>query len=150
VVIHQAFGCRFGNLFNRLLGVCVTLPFLQQIVDVAQRFEPNTAKLTAEFHVGFNIVLAAVFLPLLDPLAALLVKILPDRKAAADPSTPRYLDEAALDTPSLALANAARETLHMGDTAEAMLKQVMTALMTNDRASVSRGRAHGQHRGFAQ
>jgi phosphate:Na+ symporter len=126
-----------GNLFNRLLGVCVTLPFLQQIVDVAQRFEPNTARLTAEFHVGFNIVLAAVFLPLLDPLAALLVKILPDRKAAIDPSTPRYLDEAALDTPSLALANAARETLHMGDTVEAMLKQVMTALMTNDRASVA-------------
>jgi phosphate:Na+ symporter len=126
-----------GNLFNRLIGVCLTLPFLQQIVDVAQRFEPNTARLTAEFHVGFNIVLAAIFLPLLDPLAAMLIKLLPDRKAAVDPSTPRYLDEAALDTPSLALANAARETLHMGDTVEAMLKQVMTALMTNDRALVA-------------
>jgi len=126
-----------GNLFNRLLGVCATLPFLQQIVDVAQRFEPNTARLTAEFHVGFNIVLAAIFLPLLDPLAAMLIKLLPDRKAAVDPSTPRYLDEAELDTPSLALANAARETLHMGDTVEAMLKQVMTALMTNDRALVA-------------
>jgi len=126
-----------GNLFNRLIGVCLTLPFLQQIVDVAQRFEPNTARLTAELHVGFNIVLAAIFLPLLDPLAAMLIKLLPDRKAAVDPSTPRYLDEAALDTPSLALANAARETLHMGDTVEAMLKQVMTALMTNDRALVA-------------
>ena len=126
-----------GNLFNRLLGVCVTLPFLQQIVDVAQRFEPNTARLTAEFHVGFNVVLAVIFLPLLDPLAAMLVRLLPDRKAAVDPSTPRYLDEAELDTPSLALANAARETLRMGDTVEAMLKQVMTALMTNDRASVA-------------
>jgi len=34
---------------------------------MAQRFEPNMARLTAEFHVGFNIVLAIVFLPLLDP-----------------------------------------------------------------------------------
>jgi phosphate:Na+ symporter len=125
-----------GNLFNRLLGVCVALPFLQLIVDVAQRLEPNMARLTAEFHVGFNIILAAIFLPLLDPLASMLIKLLPDRKAAVDPSAPRYLDEAALDTPSLALANAARETLHMGDTVEAMLKQVMTALMTNDRALV--------------
>ena len=125
-----------GNLINRLLGVCVALPFLQHIVEVAQRFEPNMARLTAEFHVGFNIVLAAIFLPLLDPLASMLIKLLPDRKAAVDPSAPRYLDEAALDTPSLALANAARETLHMGDTVEAMLKQVMTALMTNDRALV--------------
>jgi phosphate:Na+ symporter len=125
-----------GNLFNRLLGVCFALPFLQLIVDVAQRLEPNMARLTAEFHVGFNIILAAIFLPLLDPLASMLIKLLPDRKAAVDPSAPRYLDEAALDTPSLALANAARETLHMGDTVEAMLKQVMTALMTNDRALV--------------
>jgi len=80
---------------------------------MAQRFEPNMARLTAEFHVGFNIVLAIVFLPLLDPLASLLTKLLPDRKTAIDPSAPRYLDEAALDTPSLALANAAHESLHM-------------------------------------
>ena len=126
-----------GNLINRLLGVCVALPFLQQFADMAQRFEPNMARLTAEFHIGFNIVLAVIFLPLLDPLASLLIKLLPDRKTALDPSAPRYLDEAALDTPSLALANAARETLHMGDTVEAMLKQVMTALMTNDRALVA-------------
>ena len=125
-----------GNLFNRLVGVCIALPFLQDITAMAQRFEPNTARLTAEFHLGFNVVLAIIFLPLLDPLASLLVRLLPDRRAAVDPSAPRYLDESALDTPSLALANAARETLRMGDTVEAMLKQVMTALMTNDRALV--------------
>ena len=126
-----------GNLINRLLGVCIALPFLHQVADMAQRFEPNTARLTAEFHVGFNIVLAVVFLPLLNPLASLLTKLLPDQKTAIDSSAPRYLDEAALDAPSLALANAARETLHMGDTVEAMLKNVMTALMTNDRALVA-------------
>ncbi|VTP67928.1 sodium-dependent inorganic phosphate (Pi) transporter [Serratia rubidaea] len=34
---------------------------------------------------------------------------------------PRHLDSSALDTPSLALANAARETLRMGDVVEHML-----------------------------
>ena len=125
-----------GNLLNRLIGVFIALPFLPDILAVVQRFEPNMARLTAEFHVGFNLVLAILFLPLLDPLASLLVRLLPDRKAAADPSAPRYLDASALETPSLALANAARETLRMGDTIEAMLTQVMKALMTNDRALV--------------
>lgn len=124
-----------GNFINRLIGVCIALPLLPRITEAALQLEPNMARLTAEFHVGFNVVLAVVFLPLLGPLASLLIKLLPERKAALDPSAPRYLDEAALDTPSLALANAARETLRMGDTVEAMLKQVMTALMTNDRAS---------------
>lgn len=126
-----------GNLFNRLLGVCIALPFLPHIADMAQWFEPNMAKMTAEFHVAFNVVLAVIFLPLLDPMATLLAKLLPDRKLALDPSAPRYLDESALDTPSLALANAARETLHMGDTVEAMLEQVMTALMESDRTMVA-------------
>jgi phosphate:Na+ symporter len=43
--------------------------------------------------------------------------------------------------PSVALACAARETLHMGDVVERMLRQAMTALMSNDRklaAEVSR------------
>lgn len=123
-----------GNFINRLAGVCIALPFLQQIVEVWQQLEPNMARLTAEFHIGFNVALAVIFLPLLGPLSMLLVKMLPDSKRAADPAAPRYLDEAALQTPSLALANAARETLHMGDTVETMLKQVMTALMTNNRA----------------
>ena len=59
---------------------------------------------------------------------------MPARKDAADPASPRYLDETALDTPSLALADAARETLRMGDVVEVMLRQVMRGLMTNDRA----------------
>src|SRR5690242_9465443 len=63
-----------GNLLNRLIGVGIALPFLPDIVGMAQRFEPNMARMTAEFHIGFNVALAIIFLPLLDPLATLLVK----------------------------------------------------------------------------
>jgi phosphate:Na+ symporter len=93
--------------------------------------------MTAEFHMLFNVALAALFIGPLDAVAWLLVRILPDRKQPADASAPRYLDEAALENPSLALANAARETLRMGDTTEAMLRDVMTALMNNDRKMVA-------------
>jgi hypothetical protein len=89
--------------------------------------------MTAEFHIVFNVVLAAAFIGLLDPLASFLVKIFPEDRRPADLSAPRYLDESALETPSLALANAARETLRMGDFVETMLRQVMVAIMTNDR-----------------
>jgi phosphate:Na+ symporter len=92
------------------------------------------AKMTAAFHMSFNVGLALVFIGLLDPLAWLLEKAFPARKRSSDPHAPRYLEESELDTPSLALADAARETLHMADVVETMLRQVMTALMTNDRA----------------
>ena len=126
-----------GNLINRLAGVALALPFLPAIAAAMMAWQPDMAKLTAQFHIAFNVVLAIVFLGLLDPLAALLTRLFPSPARAADPSAPRYLDEGALDTPSLALADSARETLRMGDFVEVMLRQVMQAMMTGDRALVA-------------
>jgi phosphate:Na+ symporter len=126
-----------GNLLNRFVGVAVVVPFLQPIADLLRSAQPDMAKLTAEFHVFFNVGLAVAFIGLLDPLSWMLHKVFPVRRRTADSSAPRYLDESMLETPSLALADASRETLHMGDVVETMLRQVMVALMTNDRALVA-------------
>jgi phosphate:Na+ symporter len=125
-----------GNLINRLVGVLLVAPFLRPITETLQPWQPDLAKLTAEFHIAFNVATAVIFIGLLDGMAVLLKRVLPDRIREADPSRPRYLDESALETPSLALADAARETLHMGDHVEVMLRKVMAAMMTNDRALV--------------
>jgi phosphate:Na+ symporter len=122
-----------GNLINRLVGVVAVLPFLQPLARELMALQPDAAKMTAEFHMLFNIALAAIFIGALDAEARLLVRLLPEKKRPADPSAPRYLDPAALETPPLALANAARETLRMGDTIESMLRDIMTAIMNNDR-----------------
>lgn len=125
-----------GNLLNRLVGVLIVAPFLQPITQAFQGWEPDLAKMTAQFHIAFNIGTAILFMGVLDNLAAALTKWLPERVQSLDLSKPRYLDESALETPSLALADAARETLRMGDMVESMLRKVMTAMMTNDRALV--------------
>ena len=122
-----------GNMLNRLVGICFALPFLHPIAQEFSAWQPEAAKRIAEFHMLFNVVLALIFIGLLDPVAQLLIRFLPERKKPNDASAPRYLDDAALETPSLALANAARETLRMGDTVETMLRDVMTAIMANDR-----------------
>jgi phosphate:Na+ symporter len=125
-----------GNLVNRLIGVLLVAPLLRPIAGLLQGWQPDPAKMTAEFHTVFNIATAIVFIGVLDGMAGLLQKLLPNRIQETDPSRPRYLDESALETPSLALADAARETLHMGDLVEIMLRKVMAAMMTNDRSLV--------------
>ncbi len=125
-----------GNFVNRLVGVAVVAPFLRPITEILQAWQPDLAKMTAEFHIVFNLATAMLFIGLLDVMARLLKKLLPNRVQEADPLLPRYLDESALETPSLALADAARETLHMGDLVEAMLRKVMAAMINNDRALV--------------
>jgi phosphate:Na+ symporter len=126
-----------GNLINRLVGCAVTLPFLHPIADALGRLEPNASRMTADFHTAFNLVLAIVFIAPLGWLAALLTRFLPERAKPNNPSTPLYLDETALSTPSVALSCAEREVLHVGDIVETMLSQTMTALMTDDRRLVA-------------
>ncbi|MCG2626408.1 Na/Pi cotransporter family protein [Bradyrhizobium sp. WYCCWR 13023] len=125
-----------GNLVNRVVGIALVLPFLHTIADHMHAWQPDLARMTAAFHIAFNVGTAILFVGLLDTMSRLLTRLLPDRVEETDPARPRYLDETALETPSLALADAARETLRMGDLVETMLRKVMAAMMTGDRSLV--------------
>jgi phosphate:Na+ symporter len=126
-----------GNLINRAFGCALVLPFLQPAVELLGKLDANPVRLVADFHTLFNVALAAIFIVPLPAFARLLQWLLPPPAAPSDPSDPIYLDVAAIGTPSLALTSAARETLHMGDLVETMLRDTMIALMTDDRKLVS-------------
>jgi phosphate:Na+ symporter len=126
-----------GNLVTRLVGCVLVLPFLDPIAAVLQRHEPNPARLAADFHTAFNVLLALMFIGPLDFMAARLTRWLPDQPKPTDPGTPQYLDPSAVSAPAVALVGAAREVLRMGDLVETMLRQAMTALLTNDRKLVA-------------
>jgi len=126
-----------GNLLTRIVGCAFVLPFLHPIADTLQRYEPNPARLAADFHTAFNILLALIFIGPLDLVATRLKRWLPDQPKAAEPGTPIYLDSSAAGAPAVALVCAAREVLRTGDLIETMLRQAMTALLTNDRKLVA-------------
>jgi phosphate:Na+ symporter len=126
-----------GNLVNRVVGCALALVLLKWIGPALITLEPNPTRAVADFHTGFNIVLALLFFPLLNPFARLLVRLLPARVDTADPALPIYLDWAARETPSIALAGAAREALRMVDVFEAMLRGALDSLNRGDRKRVS-------------
>lgn len=125
-----------GNLLNRLAGCALALPFLHPIAQGLHRLDPSPARLAADFHVLFNVALALLFILPLDAVAALLIRLLPERKKPSDLAAPRYLDETAFHSPSVALACAERETLRIGDVVETMLRQSVPAILTDDRKLV--------------
>ena len=126
-----------GNLINRIVGCALALAFLNWIGPALITIDPNPARAVADFHTAFNIVLALLFFPLLKPFARLLVRLLPVRVDTTDPSQPVYLDWAARETPSIALAGAAREALRMVDVFEAMLRGALASLNRGDRKRVT-------------
>jgi phosphate:Na+ symporter len=126
-----------GNLLTRVVGCALVLPFLIPISELLQRYEPNPARLAADFHTAFNVLLALMFIGPLDFIATRLTRWLPEQPKSADPGTPVYLDSSATGAPAVALVCAAREVLRMGDVVESMLRQAMTALLANDRKLVA-------------
>jgi phosphate:Na+ symporter len=126
-----------GNLLNRLVGCALGLLLLDWIGPLMVRIEPDPARAAADFHTLFNLATAALFLPLLGPFAWVLARLLPARAMPNDPSRPVYLDDAARETPALALAGAAREALRMADVTEAMLRGAIDALDRGDRKQLA-------------
>ena len=123
-----------GNLLMRLIGVIAMTPWLADVARLLARVTDADTRLVVDFHLAFNILLALVFLPIVGRFAGVLIRWLPDPPQSSDPGRPLYLDAAAVDSSSVALANATRETLRMADMLESMLKNALEIFSSGNRA----------------
>ena len=130
-----------GNLIFKLLGCALVLPALAQVTTLMAAIDPDPLRLTVNFHLLFNIGLAALFLFATEPLARLTERLLPSRPKQDDPARPRHLDAVALDTPVVAISCAEREAMRIADVVETMLVGVMEVIERKDRDLSRRLRA---------
>jgi phosphate:Na+ symporter len=127
----------FGNLIFKVVGCIVFATALPWVVEFLARVDQDTRRQVLHFHVIFNVFLAVLFLGLTEAVARLVEKWLPVAKDKVSQCEPRFLDIAAIPTPALALANAAREALRIGDTIEQMLNGMHEVIKTNEAARVN-------------
>lgn len=116
-----------GSLLYKLAGL-VVLPFLGPLVEWMGTLGYSAQTQVIGFHLAYNTLRCLALLPTVGLMARLCGYLLPERKLENGIAQPRFLDPAALDTPSLALANAARETLRIGDLVENMLARLQDVL----------------------
>lgn len=116
-----------GNLLYKLAGLIV-LPFLGMLVAWMDTLGVSAQTQVIGFHLIYNSLRCVILLPTVKPMAQLCEYLLPERALDNGVAQPRHLDPAALDTPSLALANAVRETLRIGDMVELMLARLLEVL----------------------
>jgi phosphate:Na+ symporter len=121
-----------GNLIMRGLVALAVLPLLGHTIGPLANIGDDAAALVVNFHLVFNVVVAAIFLPLVGPVARLCARLLPEPPTVADPGKPRYLDLEVTEAPAVALACAARETLNLGDRVAEMLRLSMTVFEKDD------------------
>ena len=111
-----------GSLLFKLIGSIAVLPFVDLIAELLDRLPVNDEELVIFFHVFYNLARCLIMVPFAAPMARLCQRMISDDAEHQAHLKPRHLDKSALDTPALALVNAARETLRMGDVLEQMLE----------------------------
>jgi phosphate:Na+ symporter len=110
-----------GSLLFKLVGSLLVLPFVHLLADAMRQISLPESELVIYFHVFYNLIRCLVMVPFVEPMARFCQRVIADAPEADTRLKPKHLDNTALDTPALGLANAARETLRMGEALEQML-----------------------------
>lgn len=119
-----------GNLVVRGVGCLIALPLVGISAGLLQDLPLPRQQLPVDIHLLFNLVIAILAWPFTGMLVRMLDRLVPDEEE--NEMRPRYLDEAALDTPAMALSGATREVLRVGDAIEAMLIRASAAFKNSD------------------
>ena len=138
-------------LFN-VLGAALWLPLIPQLASIAQAVSPIAADLQGVERLAAEVprqianaatIWAAtntvIFLPFAAWFARLATRIIPER--AVEPKElirPRFLDDEAIQVPSMALERTRMELGHMAELTEGMLARVKSAFATGDSCELSR------------
>ena len=117
-----------GSLLYKLIGLLLIIPVLDPLVHWMDSLTFSPQELVIGFHLLYNTLRCVALLPTVTPMARLCRWLLPEREETNGHAKPRHLDPTALATPSLALANAVRETLRLGDLVDSMLDAMLNVL----------------------
>lgn len=104
----------FFNIGGVLLFVFWIPQFSELIRSIADAFNASTARQVANAHTIFNISVGLFFLPFVNLFAAVILRLLPDKKGDKEliPSA-WHIDDTILDTPAIALQLARAEIARM-------------------------------------
>ncbi|WP_291973613.1 Na/Pi cotransporter family protein [Candidatus Symbiopectobacterium sp.] len=118
-----------GSMLFKIIGCVLILPWLAPLAQWIGSTDIAFDEAVIYFHVVYNLLRCLLMLPLVTSMARLCRRLVPHEDMNNATAAPRYLDNSALDTPSLALANAVRETLRLGDVVAQMLERFRLVLL---------------------
>jgi phosphate:Na+ symporter len=98
-----------GSLLFKLVGSLIILPFVHVLADVMGKLPLPKAELVIYFHVFYNLIRCLAMVPFVGVMATFCERLIRDEPELDARLKPKHLDSSALDTPTLALANAARK-----------------------------------------
>ena len=127
-------------LFN-VIGTIIFITFFSKItISIVSGMSDDPARQLANAHTLFNVVNTILLLPFAGLIVKAVSMILPTTPEEKEASTfgVKYLDDRILETPTIALGQAMKEVLHMGNLAKISYESAIQAIRDNDMKSVEK------------
>ncbi len=121
-----------AHIAFKVLGVALVFPFITPLTSLVAATSADSARQIANTHTFFNVAISALFLPFAPWAARFITALVPEEERGDNPYRTRYLDDRFLDQPALAIGQATREALRMGDVAQSMLRDALVVLRTDN------------------
>jgi phosphate:Na+ symporter len=121
-----------AHIAFKVLGVALVLPFITPLTNFIAHTAGDPARQIANTHTFFNVAISALFLPFAPWAARVITALVAEEERGDNPYRTRYLDDRFLDQPALAIGQATREALRMGDVAQGMLRDAMVVLRSDN------------------
>jgi phosphate:Na+ symporter len=121
-----------AHIAFKVLGVALVFPIVAPLTVLVAQTAGDVARQIANAHTFFNVAISALFLPFAPWAARVITALVPEEERGDNPYRTRYLDDRFLDQPALAIGQATREALRMGDVAQNMLRDAMVVLRTDN------------------
>jgi phosphate:Na+ symporter len=118
-----------GHVLFKLAIVVVALPFLGLLTRFFALTAGTVPRQIANAHTLINVIALLLFLPVLPLFERAVRRLVPERAGFG----PRYLDPVALEAPEVAVAQASREVLRMGDLVLGMYHEGIRVFLESDK-----------------
>jgi phosphate:Na+ symporter len=144
---REAWQVAFGHVLFNVIGVVIWYAFIPELAELVRMISPRAEGLdgveklavevprqVANAHTVFNLANAFLLVGLTRPMAMFIKLIVRKKKGDDAPLAKlRYLDDSALDTPSLALVLASRELSRLGAGSLRMLRISLPVVLRGSR-----------------
>jgi phosphate:Na+ symporter len=126
-----------AQLAINIIGALMFFPFITYFTNLVVWTSADLPRQIANAHTIFNITVTLVMLPLVGALVSLVTKLLPGEDFRMKRGT-EFIDEKLLTAPSIALSQAEKEVLRMGNLANVMLDKATFALQEGQKENIAK------------
>ncbi len=120
-----------------IVGALLFFPFITNFATLVTMTSAELPRQIANAHSIFNIIVTLIMLPMVGALASLVTRLLPGEETTLRRGT-EFVDEKLLAAPSIALSQAEKEVLRMGDLTLEMLDKATLAIQNNEKEAVAK------------